>query len=402
MQTESVEISSLSCDPSNVRAHDSKNLEAIKASLQRFGQQKPIVIDERGIVIAGNGTLTAARALGWQSINIVKTELLGAEAMAFAIADNRTAELAAWDDQALVQQLSALHLEDEALLDAAGFTDAELEALVNETTGLKEGKTDADDVPYEMGESRVKPGEIWKLGDHRIMCGDSTDLEQVSELLENDKVEMVFTDPPYLMSFSGSVNPDGSKSQNAKYGAILNDKMSREDGDEFIHKIVQSIKKNCVGAFYICFYRLGLDYVFRALDKESVKHRALIIWEKGGSTLSNSDYMSRYEPIVYGWVDEHRFYGKPAFDIWNIKRNKVNDLHPTMKPVELCNTAISNSSLKGESVLDLFLGSGTTLIACEQLGRKCYGMELNPDYCEVVIKRWEEFTGMTAERVDGS
>jgi len=212
---------------------------------------------------------------------------------------------------------------------------------------------------------------------------------------------MVFTDPPYLMNFEGSVHADGTKSANAKYGAIKNDKMSREDGDTFIYMIFDSIFNNCDGAYYVSFYRLGLDYIFRALDAHNNKYRALIIWDKGNHTLSNSDYMSKYEPIVYGWGKNHNFYGaKGSFDIWKIDRTKENKLHPTMKPVELCSQAIVNSSVSDNLVLDLFLGSGSTLIACEKTNRICYGMELDEHYCDVIIKRWEDFTGNKAELLE--
>lgn len=208
---------------------------------------------------------------------------------------------------------------------------------------------------------------------------------------------MIFTDPPYLMDFTGSVHADGSKSYNEKHGAIQNDKMSREQGDQFIRSIFENIKAYVSGAFYVCFYRLGLDYIYRALDETHLKHRGLIIWNKGNHTLSNSDYMSKYEPIMYGWIDEHNFYGgNSKFDIWDIKRTAKNELHPTMKPLELSAEAIINSSQKGDIVLDLFGGSGSTLITCEQLDRNCFVMELDPKYVDVIINRWEEYTGEKA------
>ena len=216
------------------------------------------------------------------------------------------------------------------------------------------------------------------------MCGDSTIKENVNKLMKNNKADMVFTDPPYLMNFEGNVHADGSKSYNAVHGKIKNDDMSREEGDKFIFKIFEIIKQYNKGAYYVCFYRLGLDYIFRALDKLNNRYKALIIWNKGNHTLSNSDYMSKYEPIVYGWFKNHLFYG-----------NRSN-LHPTMKPVDLVVQAIKNSSKAEDIILDLFGGSGTTLIAAEQINRKCYMMELDPKYCDVIIKRWETLTGKKA------
>lgn len=183
---------------------------------------------------------------------------------------------------------------------------------------------------------------------------------------------------------------------------IKNDKMSRAEGDQFILDIFKNIQMFDKGCYYVCFYRLGLDYIFRALDTMKNDYKALIIWDKGNHTLSNSDYMSKYEPIVYGWFNEHNFYGdRSNFDIWNIARTKKNDLHPTMKPIELCAKAIKNSSKKDDIVLDLFGGSGSTLIACEQLNRSAYLMELDPKYVDVIIDRWEEYTGEKAELIEG-
>ena len=232
------------------------------------------------------------------------------------------------------------------------------------------------------------------------MCGDSTNDEDIQALLNHEKADMVFTDPPYLMGFTGNVHADGSKSYNAKHGAIRNDKMSREDGDKFILKIFKNIQHYNSCAYYVCFYRLGLDYIFRALDQLNNNYKALIIWNKGNHTLSNSDYMSKYEPIVYGWFQEHNFYGdRSNFDIWDIKRTSKNDLHPTMKPIPLVSKAINNSSQTGDIVLDFFGGSGSTLIACEQLNRRCYTMELDEKYATVIIDRWEQFTGEKAEKI---
>lgn len=237
-----------------------------------------------------------------------------------------------------------------------------------------------------------KLGEIYQLGRHRVMCGDSIKIDDTDKLMNGNKAEMAFTDPPYLMGFEGNVHADGSKSFNAKHGAIKNDKMSKDDGDDFIYAIFETLATYVEGAYYVCFYRLGLDYIFRALDKLGNAYKSLIIWSKGNHTLSNSDYMSKYEPIVYGWFNKHNFVGgKSNFDIWEIDRTTKNELHPTMKPIELCAKAVQNSSSKGDIVLDLFLGSGSTLIACEQTDRTCYGMELDPKYVDVIRKRYWKF-----------
>jgi site-specific DNA-methyltransferase (adenine-specific) len=206
--------------------------------------------------------------------------------------------------------------------------------------------------------------------------------------MDGQKADMVFTDPPYLMDFSGGIHADGSKSFNSKHGGIKNDKMGEKEGDDFLDAINSNISLFVNGAFYICFYRLKLGKYFASLERTGLDVKALITWDKGNHTLSNSDYMSKCEHIFYGWVKEHNFYGgNNGMDIWNIDRTKKNDLHPTMKPVPLCEKAINDASKVGDIVLDLFLGSASTMVASHQLKRKCYGMELDPKYCQVIIDR---------------
>jgi site-specific DNA-methyltransferase (adenine-specific) len=237
-------------------------------------------------------------------------------------------------------------------------------------------------------ETNIVLGDLFEIGEHRLLCGDSTDSDAVARLMDGNKADMVFTDPPYLMDFTGGIHADGSKSFNAKHGGIKNDKMSKADGDDFLDAINANIQLFTKGAFYICFYRLKLGEYFESLKRTGLEVRALITWNKGNHTLSNSDYMSKCEHIFYGWVNEHNFYGgNNSMDIWEIPRTQKNELHPTMKPIPLCEKAISDASKSNDIVLDLFLGSGTTMVASHQLKRKCYGMELDPKYCQVIIDR---------------
>ena len=181
----------------------------------------------------------------------------------------------------------------------------------------------------------------------------------------------------------------------------MNDKMSKEEGNDFLDDINSIIKLKVDGAFYITFYRLGIDQYYASFNRVGLKCRSLIVWDKGNHTLSNSDYMSMYEPMFYGWVNNHKFYGgKNGMDIWRIKRTSKNDLHPTMKPVELCQKAIEDGSQVNGIVLDLFGGSGSTMVACEKKNRVCRMMELDPKYCDVIVKRWQEFTGKKATLED--
>lgn len=379
-------------DSKNYRKHDDRNLKLIKKSLKECGAGRSILLDAEGEIIAGNATYKTAKEAnipvkiietdGKELIAVKRTDLKTEDKKRkkLALLDNSTSDKVEWD----LDNLSA----DFDLGELSEFGLEELSEVV------EQGEVIEDEVPNaEEVETKVKKGDIWQLGEHRLMCGDSTSVTDVEKLMNGEKADMVFTDPPYLMGFEGNVHADGTKSFNAKFGAIKNDKMSREEGDKFILDIFNTIREFCSGAFYVCFYRLGLDYIFRALDKLENKYKALIIWDKGNHTLSNSDYMSKYEPIVYGWFNKHNFYGNRSnFDIWDIQRTQKNDLHPTMKPIALVAKAIENSSQKGGLVLDLFGGSGTSIIACEQTGRKCYTMELDEHYCDVIIKRWENLT----------
>ena len=345
-------------------------------------------------VIGGHQRLKVLKELGYEEVECVILDLDKNKEKALNIALNKiTGE---WDNAKLEELLSELN-ETDIDMDITGFSFDEIDDMLKDITGSKEDDFDAEQALNEIEEPITKSGDIWILGNHRLMCGDSTKQEDVEKLMNKKKSDMVFTDPPYLINFEGNVHADGGKSFNAIHGKIKNDNMTRNQGDEFILKMFENIRKYNKGAYYVCFYRLGLDYIFRALDKLNNRYKALIIWNKGNHTLSNSDYMSMYEPIVYGWFTSHLFYGdRSNFDIWNIERTKKNDLHPTMKPVDLIVEAIKNSSKIEDIVLDLFGGSGSTLIAAEQTNRICYMMELDPKYCDVIIKRWEKLTGNKA------
>lgn len=373
----------------NSRKHPEKQVNQVVASMREFGFCNPILIDERGSVIAGHCRLLAAQKERMDKVPcIILAGLTDAQRKAYVIADNNLSLNSEWD-------LDLLKIEIETLkglefdLDILGFDNLD-DMMEEEADEVVE-----DDFAEEPSENpKSKLNDVWILGNHRLICGDSTDNQIINRLMEGKKASMVFTDPPYLMGFMGNVSGDGQKSFNCKHGAIKNDKMSRVDGDTFIGNIFKVIKERVTGGYYVCFYRLGLDYIYRALDKNDLEHKALIIWDKGNHTLSGSDYMSKYEPIVYGVIKEHNFYGdRSNFDIWEIKRTQKNDLHPTMKPLELCAKAIKNSSKQNEIVLDLFGGSGSTLISCEQLRRACYVVELDEKYVDVIVKRYAKLKG---------
>mgnify|MGYP003624437558 FL=1 len=376
----------------NSRTHSDEQVAQLAASIREFGFTNPVLIDEENNLIAGHGRLLAARKLKLDVVPaIIVDGMDDRKRRALVIADNKLALNSGWDEDALRVELEDLAGDFGELM---GFSEDELvELLKGEVT---EGLTDDDAVPEAPETPVTIEGDVWLLGKHRLMCGDSTSIDAVDKMMP-ETANMIFTDPPYLMDFTGGMHADGSKSFNSKHGAIKNDKMSKQDGDDFLDGINSVIKSKVDGAFYITFYRLGIAQYYASFERVGLQSRSLVIWDKGNHTLSNSDYMSMYEPIFYGWVNNHKFYGgKNGMDIWRIPRTSKNDLHPTMKPVALCEKAIEDGSQINGIVLDLFGGSGSTLIACEKSNRACRMMELDPKYCDVIIQRWQEFTGKTA------
>lgn len=436
MKARSVLIADLSVDPANARKHSQRNLDAIAASLKRFGQQKPIVVDKANIVRAGNGTLQAAIHLGWDSIDVVTTDLTGAEASAYAIADNRTAELAEWDDPILKATLEALADEDRALLDACGYTEEELDALVE----VESEAEITEDIPPEPPKVAVsKPGDLWILGGHRLLCGSSLDLIALDRLLGGELCDMCFTDPPYNVAYQG-----GTKNKLT----ILNDSMSGGEFLQFLRDafstVFAAIKPGSV--VYVCHADSEGMRFRQAFEESGLLLKQCLVWVKNCLVLGRQDYQWRHEPILYGWKpgEAHRFYGdrkqtttiEPSDGVaivedgeattisitvmgrtivlraasyevlldgtdeletaWKIDKPTRSADHPTMKPVKLCARAILHGTKKDEIVFDGFLGSGSTLIAAEQLSRRCFGFELDPKYADVIVKRWENLTGEKA------
>ena len=372
-----VEISKIRNNTNNPRFIKDDKFRKLVKSIKEFPEMlelRPIVVDEDMIVLGGNMRLKACIEAGLKEVHIKIAENLTEEQKKeFIVKDN--VGFGEWDWDLLANEWDTDLLEEWGL-DVPGF----------DTNVLEAEEDDFDDTVPE--DPKTVLGDIYEIGEHRLLCGDSTDSDAVAKLMEDKKADMAFTDPPYLMDFTGGIHADGSKSFNSKHGGIKNDKMSKEDGDDFLDAINSNIQLFVNGAFYICFYRLKLGEYFESLKRTGLEVRALITWNKGNHTLSNSDYMSKCEHIFYGWVNEHNFYGgKNGMDIWDIPRTQKNDLHPTMKPIPLCEKAINDGSKVNDKVLDLFLGSGSTMVASHQLKRKCYGMELDPKYCDVIVKR---------------
>lgn len=392
MEIERIRIDELISDPNNARKHDEKNLAAIKGSLDQFGQRKPIVI-QGNTVIAGNGTLEAAKSLGWESIEVVRVpeDWTADQAKAFALADNRTAELATWDEQVLASQIIELK---EAGIEVADFGFVETEALTQEVT---------EDEPVELPDDYVptaKVGDIYQLGRHRLMCGDSTDSASVARLMDGAKADMVFTDPPYNTGMS-SKNNAGSTRLNHMFDDDYTDQEWSEFMDGFTKTLDSYSKDN--SAIYICFaWKRNHELMPYLASKFKVSN--IIVWDKVVHGLG-SDYQYTYEIINVckkgkPEIDSHQGTDREYQDVWRIQRKLgKNDDHATAKPLELCARAIRHASKDGQIVLDIFGGSGSTLIAAEQTNRICYMNELDPKYVDTIINRWETLTGKKAELV---
>jgi hypothetical protein len=385
---EKVPCDTLAFDPSNVRKHSRKNLDAIKASLRKFGQQKPIVVDAKGIVLAGNGTLAAANELGWKEIQIVRTDLAGVDATAFAIADNRSAELAEWDDN-LSEVLAALKAEDFPL-DELGFDADDLSEL-----GGEPESSDADAEPQidKAEELRAKwgveLGQVWQLGDHKITCGDSTSAEVVNRLLGEEKPHLMVTDPPYGVEYDASWRQDaGVAGSGAAIGKVLND--DRADWTEAWELFKGDV---C----YVWHADKFSPVVARSLETTKFQMRALIIWGKSQHTFGRGDYHSQHEPCWYAvrkGATGHYNGDRTQSTLWQIDKPKKSETgHSTQKPIECMERPIRNNSKPGDLIYEPFSGSGTTIIACERTGRKCRAIELNPAYVAVAIQRWADATG---------
>lgn len=434
-------------NPRNWRIHPKAQQKALRSILKEVGYVKEVIINQRtGNLLDGHLRCQIAAREGNTTIPVTYVDLSQDEENLMLATLDLSGTMAASDKMQLESLFQDIETENDDLMDFMNQI-AKQEKLGASASLLEPEPPKEDQADILRRKWGTEKGQLWKLGDHLIICGDSTDPLVINRLLEGKKADMTFTDPPYLMNYQGAAG--GEKTE-----AIENDNLDEAEAGIFLAKIAKQVKEFTKGSFYICFYRLGTERLIHALQNQGLTYRGLLIWYKSQFNLSNSDYQSIYEPIVYGWVDEHNFYGgraqsdvlharkdrngtpsittqakavylkagknfykfeklvkQPAnyidipedqvvfnmhsgeSDIWEIARTKENTLHPTMKPIELCERAIRNSSLPKQTVLDLFLGSGSTMIACERLGRKCRGAELTPEYTAVSIQRWVDETG---------
>ena len=368
-------------------------VESVAASIKEFGFKVPIIIDKDNIIVAGHTRYKAAKKLQMEEVPCIKADDLTEEQIkAFRLADNKVAEAAEWDFQLLGEELEGLTIDMEQFgFELVGEEEEEMEIV-------------EDDVPDVPEEPKSKYGDIYQLGNHRLMCGDSTNQNDVKSLMNGLQADLLFTDPPYNVSMENK-SKEILKSDN--YAHIENDDLSEEEFENFLRAVFTNANESLKDdASYYVFSCQGGDseMIMMMMMREcGIKCRHQIIWVKDAPVFSMGrlDYDYKHEPILYGWKKKHTFYRKGSQDksVWEFKRTE-NKLHPTMKPVELIVNALMNSTKKDDVVLDLFGGSGSTLIACEQSNRINLSMEIDPHYVDVIVQRWENFTGKKAVLVN--
>ena len=396
-----VNIAAVKENPDNPRFIKDAKFKKLVKSIKGFPEmleKRPIVVDEDMVVLGGNMRLKACKSAGlfevWVDIAEGWTEDQKRE---FIVKDN--VGFGEWDWDILANEWDVAQLDEWGLDLPPMFDDPDPEATEDDYTEPDKIKVD------------VVLGDLIEIGEHRLLCGDSTDSDQVAKLMNGEKADMVFTDPPYNVDFQGQELSNTTKNgvqvlhhkgANSKHEKIKNDSIPDDEFLNFMKQVLSNILLFNQGAWYFSFCDLKLDLLLTPLKEMGFIWKSIIIWKKNQATLSGKDYKSRYEPIVYG-CPQNSFYGEryKQEDIWEFQRTLKNDLHPTMKPIALIENALNNSSKKGMKILDLFLGSGSTMVAAHQLNRKCYGMELDPKYCQVIIDRMHKLDSSLIIKING-
>jgi DNA modification methylase len=376
----------------NPRTHSDAQLAQLAASIREFGWTNPVLVDGANGIIAGHGRVLAAGRLGLKQVPVIElAQMSEAQKRAYVLADNQLALNAGWDEALLRIELTDL----ETLgfdLGLIGFGAGELERLL--AGNSREGLTDDDAAPDLPEKPVTRPGDLWTMGEHRLLCGDATDLAVINLVMSGNLANMTFTDPPYNVDY-GSSAKDKLRGNKRK---ILNDDLGSGFA-AFLQAACGNILSTTKGAVYVCMSSSELHTLQRAFTAAGGKWSTFVIWAKHTFTLGRADYQRQFEPILYGWPVGHDRYwcgARDQGDVWFFDKPAKNDLHPTMKPVVLVERAIRNSSKTKDVVLDPFGGSGSTLIACEKAGRQTRLVELDPKYCDVIVRRWQEWSGGTA------
>jgi len=391
MEIESIKIGKIKPYDNNPRLNDGA-VQYVKHSIEQFGFKVPIVIDKNNVIVCGHTRYKASKQLGLKEIPCIRADDLTEEQIkAFRLADNKVSEVASWDIEKLSIELDDISLD----MSDFGFEDLILDDI--SLDAIQE-----DDIPKPPAEPKSHLGDLWLLGGHRLICGDSTDVAVIDRLMDGVKADMVFTDPPYGVAYQGGMKIENGKIESNGKKQIKNDALDYENLYQFLYDVFTNIKVHTKekSALYVFYAHSRSREFLNAFYDAGLKQRSIIIWHKtsGGFGDFMAQYMNAYEPCIYGSNGETvNWYGATnEKTVWDMDKEKKCDLHPTMKPLELVGRAIKNSSKADDLVLDCFGGSGSTLIACEQLSRKCYMCELDPHYCDVIIQRWENLTGQKA------
>lgn len=425
MKIVSVSLQDLKPYENNPRINDNA-IDSVANSIKEFGFKVPVVITKDNVIVAGHTRYKASLKLGLKEVPcIVADDLTEEQIKAFRLADNKVSELAEWDFEKLNIELSNIDLD----MSLFNFDVKELSVEIDKHKEVEEDNFNVEETLEEISIPTVKRGQLWKLGNHYLLCGDSTNKDDVRKLMNGNKANLVLTDPPYNMNYSGAGNTPKDKRDDLK---ILNDNLSDDDFELFLINVNKALSDVMLdgASFYIFYKELGKGVFITSLEKGGLTFKQELIWLKNHLVLGGSKYQNIYEPCLFGCKGE-------SIAIWNggrkqtsvidsidmlndievrntlrelietldvdvIRENKqlVNDLHPTMKPLKLLARFIKNSSNVNDIVLDVFGGSGSTLITCEQLERQCFTMELDEKFCDVIIKRWEDLTGKKAVLVD--
>jgi site-specific DNA-methyltransferase (adenine-specific) len=373
MNVNNINISLIKPYEKNAKKHPKKQIEQVAKSIKEFGFNQPIVVDKDNVIIVGHGRYEASKYLKLKEVPVFIADLTEEQAKSYRLADNKLNE-SDWDMKLVLEELKDL---SEPMLDLTGF-DKDL---------IIESSEEDDVVPETPEEPKSKLGDLYELGGHRVLCGDSTKIEDVEKLMNGHKADMVFTDPPYNIAYEG-----GSK----KREMIKNDEV--EDFYGFLLQIYSSfaLSMKLGASIYVCHADSERINFTKAFKDAGFYLSSVVIWAKNNATFGRQDYFWKHEPILYGWREggAHTWHGDNKQDtIWNVDRPSKSEQHPTMKPIELIEKALLNSSKQEDTILDLFLGSGSTMIASEKTGRICYGMELDPKYVDVIVQRYVDYTG---------
>lgn len=394
----------------NPRTHSKEQIQQIATSMMKFGWVNPILVDENFEIIAGHGRLLAGKELGYDKVPIAQLKHLSKEEkLALLIADNKISDNAGWDDEMLQSALEELH-EGKFDLSVLGFTNKEIEQFRSEFESEKEIAEHEDDIPDFSDEIVSQRGDIWLLGEHVLLCGDSCDKDNFKKLMGDERADMTFTDPPYNVAYDATFR---TKDKDAKARPIQNDDLGA-DFQEFLTTALTNVVEYTKGSMYICMGGSELHTLYKAFLDAGGKFEAYLVWVKNSFAISRARYQHQHEWMMFGnteslYKEQHEkimlgktdetpawYGGRSQSDVWNFDKPTHNDLHPTMKPVALVERAIANSSKIMDIVLDAFGGSGTTLIAAEKMQRRCRMIELEEKYVDTIIKRWEDFTGEKA------